>query len=200
MRPLAAAYAAVLFAVFISAHVTAADATAARQRIAFPDPRLTVCGLPWFNDEQPALRRLPLQLKDRFREPVWSLAQDPSGGRIRFQTDSMRVGLTAANPGFSNMHHMASVGENGFDIYVDGAYLGSAWPDTSGKIVKEWQIGRERRMRQVTLYLPLYKAVSIEALSLDADAQLDAATPYGITKPVVYYGSTFSARSSGWPT
>lgn len=164
----------------------------ARQRIAFPDERLAVHGLPWFVEDKPALRRLPARLQAEFRPPVWSLAQQPSGGRIRFRTDSLTVGLTAENPGFSNMHHMASVGENGFDLYVDQRYVGSAWPDKDGKISKEWRVGNERKPRDITLYLPLYKPVSIQEMRLDAGAQLQPATPYATRKPVVYYGSSIT--------
>jgi hypothetical protein len=163
-----------------------------RQRIAFPDARLGVYGLPWFSEDKPALRRLPLRLKERFRPPVWDLAQDPSGARIRFRTDSTTVGLVAANPSFSNMHHMASVGENGFDLYVGRDYAGSAWPDAAGKMAKIWQVGQERKMRDITLYLPLYKAVTIQELSLDAGAQLEQPGPYAIAKPIVYYGSSIT--------
>jgi hypothetical protein len=170
----------------------AAEPTTVRQRIVFPDARLQVHGLPWFSEDQPVLRRLPLRLKDRFRAPVWELAQDPSGGRIRFRTDSTTIGLVAENPHFSNMHHMASVGENGFDIYVDRRYRGSTWPDATGKITKQWPVGRERQMRDITLYLPLYKAVRIQELSLDAEARLEPATPYAIEKPIVYYGSSIT--------
>jgi hypothetical protein len=166
--------------------------SAARQSIPFPDPRLAVCGLPWFNEDKPALRRLPLRLKEQFREPVWNLAQDPSGGRIRFRTDSMTLGLVAENPQFSNMHHMPSVGENGFDLYAGPDYLGSAWPDKNGKIAKEWRLGRERKMRDLTLYLPLYKPVKIQEITLDADARLEPAAPYATPKPVVYYGSSIT--------
>jgi hypothetical protein len=169
-----------------------AEPLAARQRIAFPDARLEVSGLPWFNEDKPALRRLPSRLKDRFRPPVWDLAQDPSGGRIRFRTDSTRIGLVAENPYFSNMHHMASVGENGFDLYVGHDYQGSAWPDAAGKITKEWRVGRELKMRDITLYLPLYKAVTIQEVNLDADAHLEPPTPYAIRKPIVYYGSSIT--------
>jgi len=168
------------------------ETNTALQHIPFPDPRLVVYGLPWFQEDKPALRRLPLRLKDKFRPPVWYLAQDPSGGRIRFRTDSTTIGLVAENPHFSNMHHMASVGENGFDLYVDGGYLGSAWPDAAGKIVKEWKVGQERKMRDVTLYLPLYKPVAIQELSLDTDARTEPARPYAVAKPVVYYGSSIT--------
>lgn len=164
----------------------------APQRIAFPDPRLAVYGLPWFNEDQPVLRRLPARLKDQFRPAVWDLAQHPSGGRIRFRTDSTTVGLVAENPRFSNMHHMPSVGENGFDLYVGGDYVGSAWPDGAGRIAKEWRIGTERAMREVTLYLPLYKPVRIQEVGFDAGARLEPATPYAISKPIVYYGSSIT--------
>jgi hypothetical protein len=170
----------------------AAETPAARQHIPFPHPNLTVNGLPWFNEDQPVLRRLPLRLKEQFRPPVWDLAQHPSGGRIRFRTDSTTVGLIAENPSFSNMHHMASVGESGFDLYVGKNYLGSAWPDKDGKIVKEWKVGRDRRTREITLYLPLYKHVAVREINLDVEASIERALPYGIEKPVVYYGSSIT--------
>lgn len=176
----------------IGLDTAAAESGSKRQPVPFPDPRFEVNGLPWFNEDQPALRRLPLRLKDRLREPVWDLAQQPSGGRIRFRTDSTTVGLVAENPSFSNMHHMASVGENGFDLYVGGDYLGSAWPDGAGKIAKEWRVGRERKLREITLYLPLYKSVSVQALSLDAGARLEPPAPYQIRQPIVYYGSSIT--------
>ncbi len=168
------------------------ETATARQHIAFPDPRLAVYGLPWFCEDTPVLRRLPARLKNEFRPPVWDLAQDPSGGRIRFRTESTTIGLVGENPRFSNMHHMASVGENGFDLYVGLDYVGSAWPDSSGKIAKEWRVGRERKMRDITLYLPLYKSVTIQELSLDSDAQIEAARRYAVAKPIVYYGSSIT--------
>jgi len=162
------------------------------QHVSFPDPRLKVYGLPWFSEDQPTLRRLPLRLKDRFRPPVWDLAQDPCGGRIRFRTDSTTITIIAENPGFSNMHHMASVGENGFDLYVGRDYLNSTWPDPSGKINKEWRVGNKRKMRDITLYLPLYKAVKIHEIILDSEARLEPAMPYAVSKPIVYYGSSIT--------
>ncbi len=163
-----------------------------RQHIAFPDSRLEVFGLPWFNEDKPVLRRLPLRLKERFSAAVWNLAQEPSGGRIRFRTDSTNIEIVAANPSFSNSHHMTSVGENGFDLYNGRNYVASAWPDSSGKITKEWQLGSERKMRDITIYLPLYKAVTIQEISLDPDARVEPARPYAVTKPVVYYGTSIT--------
>ena len=172
----------------------AAETPVDRQRVALSDPRLAIHGLPWLNEDKPALRRLPLRLKDHFRPPVWDLAQDPSGARIRFRTDSAVIGIVAENPGFSNMHHMPSVGENGFDLYVGNECVGSAWPDAAGKIIKDWYIGasNDRKMRDITVYLPLYKSVTIHQLSFEPGARIEPPAPYATKKPVVYYGSSIT--------
>lgn len=169
-----------------------ADSALATDRIPFPDPRLPVFGLGWFAEDQPRLSRFPVRLKETVNPGVWGLAQHPSGARIRFRTNSRQIGLKAENPSFSNMHHMASVGENGFDLYVDGQYRSSGWPDAKGKIQADWMIGSQAVLREVEIYLPLYKPVSIQEVTLEEGSQLLAPTPYRVTKPVVYYGSSIT--------
>ncbi len=44
-------------------------------------------GLPWYGENGGELFRLPAKLKDTYRQPVWELAEYPSGGRIRFRTN-----------------------------------------------------------------------------------------------------------------
>ena len=162
------------------------------QHVAFPDARLVVNGLHWFEEDKPVLRRLPARLKETFRPAVWNLAQQPSGGRIRFKSDSSRIGIIAANPGTGTMHHMTSIGQSGFDLYVNGEYLGSAWPDKDGKIAKEWNVGKAGEPRDLTVYLPLYKGVAVKELVLDKDAKIDAPKAFALAKPVVHYGSSIT--------
>lgn len=159
------------------------------QHISFPGP-FHVSGLPWFQEDKPELRRLPARLKETFRPPVWSLAQDPSGGRIRFKTDSMKLGIVAQNPSVGTMHHMTSVGQNGLDLYVNGEYLGSAWPDKEAKISKEWTLPSGDK--EITIYMPLYNGLSIKELVLDKSAKVEAPAPFATVKPVVYYGSSIT--------
>ena len=160
--------------------------------LSLPDERVQVAGLAWFGEEPSVLRRLPARMKDRVSPAVWGLAQHPSGARLRFRSDSTRLGLVAKNPDASTMHHMTSVGQNGFDLYVDGQYRNSAWPDAKGLIQREWTLGEDRRMREVTLYLPLYKAVTVERLVLDPGASVSASTPFARPRPVVFYGSSIT--------
>ena len=162
------------------------------QHVAFPDARLVVSGLHWFEEDKPVLRRLPARLKESFRPPVWNLAQQPSGGRIRFKSDSSRVGILASNPGTGTMHHMTSIGQSGFDLYVNGEYLNSAWPDKDGKIAKEWNVGKAGELRDLTIYLPLYKGVTIKEIVLDKEGKIEAPKPFALAKPVVHYGSSIT--------
>lgn len=160
--------------------------------IPFPDERFSVHGLNWFGEDRPVLRRLPERLRDTFRPAVWDLAQHPSGGRIRFRTDSTRVGIVAQNPDTSTMHHMTTVGQSGLDLYVDGEYRGSAWPDGRAQVQREWVLGSPRVLREVTLYLPLYKALTLQSLRLDPGSTVAPASAPALGRPVVFYGSSIT--------
>lgn len=160
-------------------------------RLTITDSRLTMNGLAWWNEEKPALRRLPTRLKDTFRANVWSLAQSPSGARVRFRTDSMSLGLIAQGSAPS-AGNMSAIGQAGFDLYVNGRYQGSGWPDKEGRTAKEWGLGRTREVREVTLYLPLYQSVKVNEIVLEAGAKIEAPQPFAVAKPVVHYGSSIT--------
>lgn len=184
-----------LFALIaVHLHGTAATLSDLTNAVHLPIPsdRVAVNGLWWFTEDAPVFRRLPARLQTTFREPVWQLAQSPSGARIRFRTDSTRLAIMARNPDASTMHHMTSVGQNGFDLYVNGEFRNSAWPDSQGRISREWSLGPDRRMREVTLYLPLYKPVAIEQLSLDPGADVEPPSRFALPHPVVFYGSSIT--------
>src|ERR1051326_9008683 len=96
--------------------------------INFPDPRLPVFGLPWFTETSPELWRLPARLKERVPPAVWGLSQSPSGGRIRFATDSPSVGIRLRYETHGRMHNMCTIGQMGVDLYADGRYWRTAFP------------------------------------------------------------------------
>lgn len=160
--------------------------------INFPDDRLKVYGLYWFNEEKPVVRRLPTRLKDTFREAVWDLAQCPAGGRIRFRTDSTTVGIRAKVSDNDVMNHITRIGQSGFDIYVDGYFAGSVSPDEHGVISIDWQIGPNRKLRNIEISMPLYKAVTIESIVIDDGVDIKDPAPYRVSKPVVYYGTSIT--------
>src|SRR5437016_1289557 len=90
------------------------------------DSRLDINGLPWVAENQGELIRLPDRLKDHLPPAVWDLGQSPSGGRIRFRTDSTRLAIRLAYPSPPNMANMHAFGQTGVDLYVDGVYVSTA--------------------------------------------------------------------------
>ncbi|MBT3380884.1 MAG: hypothetical protein HN742_03510 [Lentisphaerae bacterium] len=168
------------------------QATNARVVIPFPDPRLVISGLPWLEENGGRLSRLPARLKDSFRTPVWSLAQSTSGVRIRFSTNSSSIKIVAQS-GTGRAHHMTSIMQNGLDIYVDGFYKASAWPDGKGRIDRSvGGLGAKSEFRTITVHLPLYGSASIQEITLAPGAEVKPPSPFAFPAPIVYYGSSIT--------
>src|SRR5690348_17749153 len=84
-----------------------------------PNPQMEVDGLPWYDENGGELFRLPIKLKDTYRPPVWELAQSPSGGRIRFRTNSTALAVRLNYPEQPGMKNMHVFGQTGVDLYAD---------------------------------------------------------------------------------
>ncbi|MGV3663446.1 MAG: SGNH/GDSL hydrolase family protein [Prosthecobacter sp.] len=171
-------------------------ADAPTQHIAFPDARITVSGLGWWK-EQPKLQRLPERLKATIPPKVWKLSQAPAGVRLRFRTDSVKLGFEATT-GTYKTAPSPPIALIGVDVYVDGRYLGSALPDDKAVLKKEWDLGVGTAMRDVEIYLPIGSPTVIKEIVLEAAARLEPGKAYSQEKPVVYYGSSITqgAQSS----
>lgn len=160
--------------------------------ISFPDPVLEVNGLPWFGENAPELFRLPKRLRESVRLPVWNLAMSPSGGRIRMRSDCTSLFIRLEYPDLSRMHNMHTYGQSGVDLYIDGVYVRTAIPTDSVFVEFSYFDGIGSRIRDLTLYLPLYKGVRVIALGVNPEAQFQSPPPYIPAKPVVYYGTSIT--------
>jgi lysophospholipase L1-like esterase len=159
---------------------------------------VAVCGLPWFKENDGDLVRLPVRLKSTFRPQVWSLARQPSGGRIRFRSDTKVLSLRLEYPSPPRMANMHAYGQTGVDLYADGAYLATAVGDQEAKRGKIYErvlldLPNEPRVeREITLYLPLYMPVRILGIGVDSEARISPAKPFALAKPVVFYGTSIT--------
>ncbi|MBL8215910.1 MAG: hypothetical protein JNK87_34630 [Bryobacterales bacterium] len=160
------------------------------------DPRLEVRGLPWFGENQHQTMRLPLRLQAALPPAVWNLGLSPSGARIRLRTNSTRLAIRLEYPSPPNMANMHAFGQTGVDLYLDGVYRGSAIAPKDagpGKVVEHVYFdGLPPAMREVLLYLPLYKAVKVLGVQLDEGATTGAARRFAVAKPVVFYGTSIT--------
>jgi hypothetical protein len=164
----------------------------AAQRLTLTDPRLVVNGLGWFTEEKPALRRLPLRMKDGVPPKVWSLAQTPSGVRLRFTTEANHVAIMASGSSSPPSVHITAIGNGGVDLYVDGVYFGSAAPDADGALKKEWALPPEKRPHELTFYLPFGKPLAVKSILVESGATIAAPRAFATAKPVIYYGSSIT--------
>ncbi|HPC45906.1 MAG TPA: SGNH/GDSL hydrolase N-terminal domain-containing protein, partial [Candidatus Latescibacteria bacterium] len=96
--------------------------------IDFPNDAFVVNGLPWFGETKPHLWRLPERMKGAVRPPVWDLATNPSGGRIRFRTNTANLSLKANFTTATTYCNISIIGQMGYDIYSDGLYWRSFFP------------------------------------------------------------------------
>ncbi len=154
-----------------------------------------VNGLPWLTENAGELVRLPLRLEQTFRPPVRNLAKSPSGGRIRFRTDSAAIAVRLEYPSPPDMANMHAFGQTGVDLYVDGVYIASAVADKEaapGKIYQRTLLTGSPAPREVTIYLPLYKPVKVLSIGVGKDAKLARAKPFAVARPVVFYGTSIT--------
>ena len=158
--------------------------------------KIDIAGLPWFQENHGEFWRLPARSQEAFPKEVWNLSLDPTGGRIRFRTDSSTVSLRLEwphPPGMSNMH---SFGQSGVDLYVRNTYIGTAVPDKDaapGKVYEHIYFnGQPRVMRDITIYLALYSPVKVLEIGFDQNATIELATPFAVAAPVVFYGTSIT--------
>lgn len=166
--------------------------------IPLPSSLLEVDGLPWYVENGGEWYRLPVRLMDKYPKSVWNLAKDPSGGRIRFRTDSTSLAVRLEYPHPPGMQNMHAFGQSGVDLYVENTYWGTAVADKDAAPGKTYEhvyfnFGEAARQeREITLYLPLYIGVKVLALGVDANAVLKPPRAFARSTPVVFYGTSIT--------
>ncbi|MCC6539459.1 MAG: SGNH/GDSL hydrolase family protein [Bryobacterales bacterium] len=164
--------------------------------LAATDPRLEVNGLPWLAENHGELIRLPRRLEKELPPAVWNLGLSPSGGRIRFRTDSTRLAIKLSYPSPPNMANMHAFGQTGVDIYLDGVYRSTAIAPKDAAPDKPVDFtffeGLPKQMRDVTLYLPLYKGVKVLGIDFDEGAAIQKPRRFAVAKPIVFYGTSIT--------
>ena len=161
--------------------------------ISIYDDNITINGLSFLSKGN-NLNRLPKEMKNKIRPILWKLGMQPSGGRIRFKTNSKTISIVAKSSSFVS-YHMTSIMKNGLDIYVNNVYSGSAWPNSNGKIKKQFQL-ENNNIKNITIYLPLYASIKIEKLYIEKSAAIKKANDLSEIDPIIYYGSSITQGAS----
>ena len=147
--------------------------------------------------------RLPDNLTTNVNGGVRGMRDNTSGMIFRFRTDSSFLVLRHTPlHGWHAMSHMTEVGTSGWDVYrLDkesgkwrfvasnhGARNDAAHPGARLKRIS-WTPGDE-----CIINLPLYNGVKEFELGIAPDSKVEAPLPWasGVTKPVVFYGTSIT--------
>ena len=164
--------------------------------VKFYDPRqepFTIYGV-FYEDGQ--YRRMPDDIAKSVSTSVHILSKETSGGRVKFRTNSSYVAVHTKCSRHI-MPHFALTGSSGFDVYTGKkqTYAGTIIPPWNCDEFSEYE-GKvsfdDRRMREITLNLPLYSPVFELYIGLEKNAKIEATVGYKYETPIVYYGHSIT--------
>lgn len=159
-------------------------------------PPFAINGLAWLKENRGALIRLPGRAES-IDGNVWAKAQWPAGGRVRFQTDSSQIRLRV-NHGNSNFPWpmMSAMSMAGLELYEGPptrmAFKAVTTPASKNETY-EVTLAKDllNGMREYTIYLPMYAALTSLEIGLDPSATVRPPSPFQRDRPVVFYGTSF---------
>ncbi|MBR4950123.1 MAG: hypothetical protein IKZ25_05035 [Clostridia bacterium] len=158
--------------------------------------------------EDGAYTRLPAQVAKSVSEKVYNLRNFATGGRVRFRTNSRYVAIKIFFGFVARLPLFPLSGTAGLDMFVSddkgkNRYIGAFIPalnldkDFESVIdIKPDVMGSsERKMRDITIHLPLCSCVKDLYIGLEDDAELLEPTPYRFEEPIIYYGNSITQGS-----
>jgi hypothetical protein len=153
----------------------------------------SVHGLMAPTEDAPFFHRIPRELAEQVNPGVAHLYRNSAGGRVRFRTDSSRIAVRVKVLEFSSNPKFSVLFTAGMDLYLDGQFKKILPPpvDLQDSYTAIVEFG-QKQMHDVLIHFPAYGSVIDLEVGLDADARLEESTPYGITTPVVFYGSSIT--------
>lgn len=152
--------------------------------------------------------RLPTTLFSQISEKLINLAYKTSGVRIRFSTDApqMTLHMRLADTAFKT--HMTPLSTAGAEIWQGEGHamrrVGVVRPAAAGNVPFEaldgyaleqnvlCTIPLSGKKETVTIYLPIFAGVEKVEVELPAGMLPQPPSPYTITSPIVFYGSSIT--------
>lgn len=152
--------------------------------------------------------RLPRALLAQLSPQIGSLALKTSGARVRFSTSASRMTFRMRLADTAIKTHMTPLNMAGAEIWQgEGCALrrvAVARPTAAGSVPFEkldgYALEQEVRCEAqlsgkretVTLYLPIFEGVEKVEVGLSDDETPYPPTPYAVTPPIVFYGSSIT--------
>ncbi len=150
-----------------------------------------LCGV-FYDNTEGAYLRFPRSVSKTVSPKVDALNFNTSGGRVRFKTDSDYIAISAELLEADRMAHMASAGQNGFDLYKNNRWHRLFTPPHDLENAYSIERKLDGDMAEYTIYFPLYRGVKRLLVALRKGAKIETAHEFSIKAPVVLYGSSIT--------
>ena len=155
-----------------------------------------------FDDTKQLYWRLPANLEDSVRIPLWERQKESAGYAVRFATNSPRIGVRYNLLRDAHMPHMADTGIKGTDLYV--FEVDSVWrhantnrptlADKDTKMCEAVYMSNldTTRMTEYMVYFPLYDGIEKLEIKVSPEAKINAGSPEIIDskRRIVCYGTS----------
>lgn len=155
-------------------------------------------GFPW-KHPQKEYYRLPADMTAAdVNEGALELANNTTGGAIRFRTDSKVIAIRADLIYSHDLPHMPKIAQNGFDCYrldgVDPHFVGISRAPELLNCHLETTVARDLdgELSLFQVNMPLIGAAEHIEIGVLPGSQLLPPTPHRIKKPILFYGSSIT--------
>ena len=161
-------------------------------------PEILITGYP-FMEENNNWHRLPNRIMPALPEQLQWVAAQPSGGMLHFRTDSRQFSIKVELERNEVSGQCSQNSLSGFDVYVNSGngngyefrqnlnvdgnpmeYTADLAGDLPGGVC------------ELKLYAPLQNPVGNVYIGIDEGASIYAPTPFDVSKPVLFYGSSIT--------
>ncbi|MCI5744842.1 MAG: SGNH/GDSL hydrolase family protein [Erysipelotrichaceae bacterium] len=172
------------------------------QEIIYYNPKenssFKVEGLAFFNEEHKYFR-LPINCKNDVSEAVYWLSSQPSGGQIRFITNSSKIAVKVKNSGDYQMCHMAATGQQGVDLYykVKGQkkysfFTVAKFNEPTCEYDSLIFEADNQEEKEIIINLPLYEGLEEILIGLNSDAYIKKPKKHKNKGRVIIYGTSIT--------
>jgi len=173
------------------------------KRLLYRDIRnapFVISGFAWYHEEK-TFHRLPEAILPEINDGARFEAGSTAGGMVRFKTNSDTIAIWAELASNPDVHpHMPRTGSSGFDLYLgkrtEKRFVGSeqqvAPPAGSTELKAMIAAGLGENMKECTINFPLYNGVNNVFIGLCPESTLDSPSPFTISKPLLFYGSSIT--------
>lgn len=148
-------------------------------------------------DTETLYERLPKNLRDISRTPVWNLGKNTAGFAIRFSTNASTIGAKWEVKDGVHMNHMTDIGVKGLDLYCwEGdrwVFVNSARPKSNERTNETTIVANMvPQQREYMLYLPLYDGLLNLEIGVNANATIQQPLERVVStkRPILAYGTS----------